>query len=232
MDTRGIMVKHLQLLGMNIANDSLREQLMYAQDALKDNRFHLFLTVSMHSLMAISSSEAGKQCVEQADLVIIDDQEILSVAGIVSAPRIREAAEHLFFEEFMKRVQRTGHTVYLAAARDAALDKMKEILNARYEKLQIVGEYSIERYPDDLDRMINEINSAAPDVILSVMPSPVQEEFLTGNRGKLLTKIWYGLGENYSLLVKRKGIGWRMKRLMHLERFKMHVNQYEESDDK
>ena len=226
------MIKQIQLLGMTIPNYSLREELQLAQDALRDERLRLLLTVSMQSLIKVSNSESQqvKECVEQADLIVVEDPEILSVAGINSSQRIREEEDHLFFTELLTRLQRGQQQVYLVASKNAALEKIREILKERYEKLHIVGQYSIEDYPDDLDRMINEINSAAPDVIISVMPTPQQEEFLVANRSKLLAKLWYGLGENYGLLMEKKGFGWRMKRLIHFGRFKMHVNHYEESE--
>ena len=224
------MIKQIQILGMTFPNYSLRDELQLAQEALRSERLCMFLTMSMQSLMKVSSSgsEEEKSFVEQADLIVVEDPEILSVAGITSNQRIREASDHLFFAELMKRLQRGQQQIYLVASKNAALEKIKEILGERYEKLHIVGQYSIEEYPDDLDRMINEINSAAPDVILSVMPTPGQEEFLMKNRSKLLAKLWYGLGENYNLLLAKKGFGWKMKRLIHLGRFKMHVNQYDE----
>ncbi len=224
------MIKQIQILGMTFPNYSLRDELQLAQEALRSERLCMFLTMSMQSLMKVSSSgsEEEKSFVEQADLIVVEDPEILSVAGITSNQRIREASDHLFFAELMKRLQRGQQQIYLVASKNAALEKIKEILGERYEKLHIVGQYSIEEYPEDLDRMINEINSAAPDVILSVMPTPDQEEFLMKNRSKLLAKLWYGLGENYSLLLEKKGFGWKMKRLIHLGRFKMHVNQYDE----
>ena len=224
------MIKQIQILGMTFPNYSLRDELQLAQEALRSERLCMFLTMSMQSLMKVSSSgsEEEKSFVEQADLIVVEDPEILSVAGITSNQRIREASDHLFFAELMKRLQRGQQQIYLVASKNAALEKIKEILGERYEKLHIVGQYSIEEYPEDLDRMINEINSAAPDVILSVMPTPGQEEFLMKNRSKLLAKLWYGLGENYSLLLEKKGFGWKMKRLIHLGRFKMHVNQYDE----
>lgn len=226
------MIKQIQLLGMTIPNYSLREELQLAQDALKDERLRLLLTVSMQSLVKVGNSQSQqiRECVEQADLVVVEDPEILSVAGITSSQRIREAQDHLFFTELMKRLLRGQQQIYLVASKNAALEKIQEILSDRYEKLHIVGQYSIEDYPDDLDRMINEINGAAPDVILSVMPTPQQEEFLVANRSKLLAKLWYGLGENYGLLMEKKGFGWRMKRLIHFGRFKMHVSHYEERE--
>lgn len=224
------MIKQIQLLGMTFLNYSLRDELQLAQEALHSERLCVFLTMSMQSLMKVNSnpSDEEKMFLEQADLIVVEDPEILSVAGITSSQRIREASDHLFFHEFVKRLQRGQQQVYLVAAKNDALEKIKEILAQRYEKLRIVGEYSIEEYPEDLERMINEINSAAPDVILSVMPTPQQDEFLMHNRSKLLAKLWYGLGESYDLLVQKKGFGWRMKRLIHFGKFKMHVNQYDD----
>lgn len=226
------MIKQIQLLGMTFSNYSLREELQLAQDALERENLQIFLTVSMQTLMkGAGTSELAKRCVEQADMVVIEDPEILSVAGITSSQRIREAEDHLFFTEFVKRLQSGQKNIYLVASKHVALEKIKEILAERYEKLKIVGQYSIEDYPEDLDRMINEINGIAPDVIISVMSTPQQEEFLMHNREKILAKLWYGLGENYSLLIEKKGICWRMRRLIHFGRFKLHVNNYE-SDDK
>lgn len=224
------MIKQIQLLGMEFPNYSLRDELQLAQEALWNDRLCLCLTMSMQSLMRVSSSESEdtKELVGQADMIVVEDPEILSVAGITSGQRIREASDHLFFKELLKRLQRGQKKVYLVGEKNAAVEKIKEILNEQYEKLQIVGQYSIEEYPEDLDRMINEINSAAPDVILSVMPTPTQEEFLVRNRSKLMAHLWYGLGENYGLLTAGRGFRWRMKRWIHFGKFKMHVNRYDE----
>ncbi len=227
------MIKQIQLLGMTFPNYSLRDELQLAQELLRGERLGITLTISMQSLMKVSSGdlEEEKAFVEQADLLVIEDPEILDVAGIVSGQRIREASEHLFFKEFLKRLQRMEKSLYLVAAKDAPLAQITEILTEHCSRLNILGSYSLEEYPEDYDRMINEINAAAPDVILSVLPTPMQEEFLLKNRSKLSAGLWYGLGENYGLLVEKKGLGWRMKHLIHLGRFKRHVNRYDEEGE-
>ena len=102
------MIKQIQLLGMTFPNYSLRDELQLAQEALKNDGLRVLLTVSMQSLVKAGSSESQqiKECVEQADLVAVEDPEILSVAGIHSSQRIHEAEDHLFFTELLKRLQR------------------------------------------------------------------------------------------------------------------------------
>ncbi len=224
------MAKKIRLLGLEFFNYPLREELQIAQEALDDEKLQIILTVSMQSLVKAGELRQVAECVEQADLVVADDPEILRAAGITSVQRIREAEDHLFFKELMKRLQRLQRRVYIAASRTAALEKALEVLAEHYEKLPIAGTYSIEEYPD-MDRMINEINSAAPDVILSVMPTPEQEEFLAENRGKLLARLWYGLGEDCGILLEKKGLLWRVRRLIRLGMFRMHVNEYEDGSD-
>ena len=42
--------------------------------------------------------------------------------------------------------------------------------------------------------VINNINLLAPDIIVSVLPSPKQEYFLLQNKVKLSARLWYGVG--------------------------------------
>lgn len=46
----------------------------------------------------------------------------------------------------------------------------------------------------DLEAVINDMNATTPDVIISVLPSPMQEQFLFEHRDKMNANIWYGIG--------------------------------------
>ena len=46
----------------------------------------------------------------------------------------------------------------------------------------------------DLEAVINDMNATTPDVIISVLPSPMQEQFLYEHRDKMNANIWYGIG--------------------------------------
>ena len=224
------MVKHIELMGMEIPNYSLREEITCVEEALKNTELNIFLTVSMEYLVLAGHENPVKDSIRQAKLLIIDDKEILSVAGIHSSQRIHEASEHVFFTEMMKRLVRSQREVFLVADTKEELNKARDILEGQFDRLRITGQYALEDHPDDYDHMINEMNGCAPDVILSIMDSPEQERFLMEHKGKIGAKIWYGLGMHYQQLIERKGFGWKLRKLIHFGRFKMHVNHYQESE--
>ena len=84
------MRKEIQILGLHFGSYSLREEMGFVQNAFADNRFHCILTVSMQTLLMAGTNPAVKDCVEQADLIVVDDAEILKQAKISSNQRNRE----------------------------------------------------------------------------------------------------------------------------------------------
>lgn len=225
------MKRAIQILGLNIDNYSLREELGFVQNAFADHRFRYILTVSMQTLLLTGTNPAVKDCVEQADLIVVDDVEILKQAKIYSNQRNREIEEQLFMKEFMKRMVRSERKLFLVAQTDRDVEKLKKFLSEKYEKLQIIGQYSIEACSGDLDHLINEINSASIDVVISVLPSPVKEEFLNDAKNKIDAKIWYSIGENYALQQEQMSLGMRIRYWFHKRWFKLHVNNYQETNN-
>ena len=225
------MRKEIQILGLHFGSYSLREEMGFVQNAFADNRFHCILTVSMQTLLMTGTNPAVKDCVEQADLIVVDDAEILKQAKISSNQRNREIEEQLFMKEFIKRMVRSERKLFLVAQTDADVEKLKKYLSDRYEKIQITGQYSIEACPGNLDHLINEINSASIDVVLSVLSSPVQEEFLNDARNKIDAKIWYSSGKNYASQEEPMSLGMRIRYWFHKRWFKLHVNNYQETNE-
>jgi N-acetylglucosaminyldiphosphoundecaprenol N-acetyl-beta-D-mannosaminyltransferase len=46
----------------------------------------------------------------------------------------------------------------------------------------------------ELDNLINEINAKTQEVVVSLLPSPMQEHFFLDYREKLSASLWYGAG--------------------------------------
>ena len=81
------MKRAIQILGLNIDNYSLREELGFVQNAFADHRFRYILTVSMQTLLLTGTNPAVKDCVEQADLIVVDDVEILKQANLFESKK-------------------------------------------------------------------------------------------------------------------------------------------------
>lgn len=192
------MVKKLEILGVRLDNYTVREAMLKIEVCWNNTIMSTVETISMDTLVKAQSDELVKNCIESLDLAIICDKEILKAAGLVSSQRMKETDEGEFLKEFLRRIVRNRRTVYLLGETDEQLGMIQEYLNEKYERIKVAGMYALSACNGDYDAVINEINIATPDAILSVIPTPQQEYFLKEHKEKLNAKIWYGLGQDYA----------------------------------
>lgn len=197
------MVKKIEILGISLDNYTVKEAMLQIEDYWTYTKMSTVETISMETLVKAQTDDLLKICIENLDLAIICDKEILKAAGVTSAQRMRETAENEFFNEFMKQVMRSHRTVYLLGDTSEQTKLLQSFLKESYGKLKIAGTYALSECSGDYDAVINEVNIAVPDLILSVIPIPKQEYFLQEHKGKFNAKVWYGLGEHYA---NRRGV--------------------------
>lgn len=225
------MVKKIRLLGMVIDNFSLREEVMQGEEFYNRSELNIIRTISMKMLSMAADDQVIRDGITQADLLIVGDEEILTEAGIYSNQRLREASEHGFMQEYLKRMSRCGRQIFLVAKDWEELEMLQEYLNVTYEKMQIVGSYVLEECGGDYDMVVNEINAAAPDVLLSVLGSPEEEEFLLEAKAKIGARVWYSLGEDYNDTEGRLPFVMRFRQLIHRGKFKNVIHHYEDGNE-
>lgn len=204
------MIEKIEIAGIRLDNYTVREALELIEGYWDNTVMNTVEAISMKLLMAAREDEQLRQSVESFDLGILDDRELLRAAGITSPQRIRETEEHQFLGEFMKRLERDSRTVCLVGSTTEQVDALKEFLLEYYEGVKVVGIQALEVCQGDVDRLVNEINTVSPDVVLSVLPTPRQEYFLMENRSRMNASIWYGLGQDYAVA----GSSFPLKRLI------------------
>ncbi len=222
------MVNKIRLLGMEIENYSLREEVLRGEAFIDQGELNIIRTISMKLLSMAADNRLVRDSIGQADLLIIGDKEILMEAGIHSSQRLREASEFIFMKEYLKRMSYSQRRVFLVAADSGKLGTLQEYLDTAYEKLQIAGKCILEESAGIYDNIINEINASAPEAVLSVLESPQEENFLLEAGTRLNAKVWYSLGEHYHDPQGRPSICMRLQQLIHKGRFKNKVHNYED----
>lgn len=222
------MVKKIRLIGMEMDNFTLQEEMMQSEAFYDRQELNIIRTVSIKMLSLAADSQAVRDGIRQADLLVVGDREILTEAGIYSSRRLREASEHGFMREFLSRMISRQSSFFLIAKNQDKLADFREFLNTEYENMMIAGNYLLDGCGGDYDMMVNEINAASPDVVLSVLPSPQEDMFLLGEKDKIRARVWYSLSTDYKNVKKRPSFLFRFQQLIHRERFKNAVHHYED----
>ena len=168
-----------------------------------------------------------KHLILSALMTVIFLVNTFMVFGVIQKPCENVyAEENDFSDEFLKRVERNRKSVFIIGETQGAVDEFTQELREEYPKLVLAGAAATENCVGDLEGVINEMNAATPDVIISIIPSPGQEHFLVEHRDKINANLWYGIGgfEVHRKRSRIKGFFWN---LIHRVRLKNSIEKYE-----
>lgn len=220
------MLKKIDILGIEVDNYTVREAMMQVENYLDNTIMNTIETIDMKMLELAGQDETVRACIEQLDLAVIGEKEILIAADVHSSQRLSETINHDFFREFIKRIIRNHKRVFLLAETIAQEEQLEHFLVGKYEQIEVAGHCAIEEKSNDFESVVNEINSASADVIFSILPSPLQEQFLTENKSKLYAKIWYGLSSDYAPRSRISRISQIAGRLIHKKKLQSKLHKY------
>ena len=189
------MEKHFHLAGVKLKNINTREALSRVDKAFYEERFLTLGEVNRRTLYLAGENPSVRNLIEALDITIIGESEILEAAKEHGMRRQFEIDNRVFFYQFYRRMERSNRRVLLLGETKESVMKAVALLREEFPKLNICKAYSLERYLGDEDGIVNDINAASTDVIVSILPSPRQEYFLATHKNQLAATIWYGMGE-------------------------------------
>lgn len=219
------MIKTIDFAGIELDNYTVRETIMQIEKQMSDHGFHTIEEVNMDMLMLVETDEMVREALTTVEHTVIAEAGILDAVGANSYQRKHEIEHHDFFFEMMKRIERNHKTVFLIGDSPERTQGMFDQIKELYPKCEISSMEALDECRGATDAVVNEINSYTPDVILSILPSPQQEQFLVENREKLSAGLWYGIGD-MKLQKSRGRIAGGIRNLIRTHKLEKRLHQY------
>lgn len=225
------MENRKELAGVRVDNCCLQDALCKIETYLNNECLNIVETINMKTIVAAGEDERVRRCLDEMDLVIPSNKEILEELGITSGQRLHDAESNQFLHEFLKRVRRGKHSVYLLAETKSQMESLGSYLEEAYDgHLYICGSYAFEDCPANAEHAVNEINSVAPHVILAMLPTPMQEIFIYEHHHMLNAKIWFGIGAESNLFANPRNPRRIYHRILARHKMKRQIQSYETED--
>ena len=224
------MEKYFHLAGVRLKNISTREALSQVDRAFYEERFLTLGEVNRKTLYLMGENPVVRNLMEELDITIIGESEILEVAKEHGLRRQFEIDNRVFLYQFYRRMERSNRKVLLLGETTESVLKEVACLREEFPKLNICKAYALERYQEDEDAAVNDINAVSTDVIVSVLPSPRQEYFLANHKDKLAATIWYGMGEGKFQKPKYQWCKQIVKRY-RVYKLKQYIRRYEKGKE-
>jgi N-acetylglucosaminyldiphosphoundecaprenol N-acetyl-beta-D-mannosaminyltransferase len=134
------------------------------------------------------------EIIKSCDLVSADGQAIVWAARVLGTPLPERVAGIDLMHELMAAAAERGKSVYVLGARDEVLAVALDKLTRRYPGLRVAGARNGYFGDDDVDQVVADIRSAAPDMLFVAMSSPRKEYFLADHMPRLGVPFAMGVG--------------------------------------
>ena len=226
-----IMIKTIDIMGITLNNNYTRDQILETEKYFQSP---LMQTVELISTeMILQALEDPRLCewVGELDLPIMGDADLYDVLALDSQTRRREAGEHRFVDEFLKRMERERRSLYVLSDDQSVLDVFLEKVRTNFPKLRIIASDVIEvASVAVMDEIINRINGETPDAVCSLISSPLQEEILHEHKQKINARMWLGLGQITYGHQRQGGLKAVVRRQMAKAKLKRRITEHQKTE--
>lgn len=150
--------------------------------------------VTLDMLMQGKDDPAWKEDTKEIDMVLPGESEILEAAKITDRNLLKDVANQTFLKMFLHYLRRNKKRVFLIAQSEKELISLEEVMEKYHTGIAAVGNGILGSEGKSEEDIINDVNGAETDCIISALPSPAQENFISRNKSLLNARIWLGCG--------------------------------------
>jgi N-acetylglucosaminyldiphosphoundecaprenol N-acetyl-beta-D-mannosaminyltransferase len=209
-----MLAEYERIAGFSVTSAGLARCLALVEEWLEPGTrppaSRYFVCANPHSLEIARADRDFATALREADLVIPDGIGVV-LASRLTGGRIRERVTGMMcFLGACELLDARGGGVYFVGSTEPVLERMAGRLAVDYPRIRIAGmtapPFAPSIPPRVNDRLIDDINSAGPDVVWVGMTAPKQEKWIHQNRHRVRTKFLGPIGaafDFYAGTVKR-----------------------------
>ena len=198
------MNEKIQVLGLGIDNLTAKEAVKSVVSYMETEPVSVVEMVTMNTLGKFQQDEMAKEMFESFDIALASDKGMLEAVGITDERRLKEVDELLFIKMVMRFLHKNSARVFLLAEDEADVQKLEIYMQEDYSNIQVVDKATLEENGASDDMLLNLLNAAEAECILSALPSPTEEQFIYRNKSLVNAKVWLGFGNLLDELKKEK----------------------------
>lgn len=190
----------VDILGVSFDNISCIEALDRLLKFLNTEDNHLLITPNPEIVMRAQEDNELMEILHKADLVIPDGVGIVIVSKMLKR-RVKERVTGFdLIENLFNVIKDTDKTVYMFGADPGVAEKAKLNIEKKFKNLKVVGTH--DGYFDEVEeeKIIKEIQSLRPDVLLVGLGCPKQEKWIYKNKHQLPVNISAAVGGIFDVM--------------------------------
>ena len=198
------MNKKIQVLGLEIDNLTAKDAVKSVVSYMNAEPVSVVEMVTMNTLGKFQQDETASEIFQTFDMALASDKGILEAAGVRDERCLKEVDDMLFVKMVMRFLHKNSARVFLLAEDEADLHKLQMYMQDDYPNIQVVDKATMEENGASDDMLLNLVNGAEAECILSALPSPIEEQFIFRNKSLVNARMWLGFGNLLDELKREK----------------------------
>ena len=188
------MEEKIKVLGVELDCLTAKEAMINVLQFFENDALDAVELISMNMLMNGQDDPQWQEMTGRLQMLLPGEAEILEAAQVGDRTKVKDAGERTFLKMFMKYLQKSHKRVFLLAESEEEMLRVEDAVRHFNRGIRFTGHALLQPQDNLEENVINDINGTETDCILSVLPSPYQEEFIARNRPLLNAKVWLGCG--------------------------------------
>ena len=205
------MNEQIKVLGLRIDNYAAKDAVKHVMSYLGTEPVNVVEMITMNTIGKFQQDETAGQLFDDIDIALAGDKGILQAAGVKDERRLKEVEELLFIKMIMRVLHKNSTKVFLLAEDNQDLQKLEIYMHEDYANIQIIGQATMEESSISDDKLLNLVNGAEAECILSALSSPTEEYFVCRNKALINARVWLGMGNMLDELKKEKSTFQKLK---------------------
>lgn len=181
----------ITIMGIPIRVFSLEAFAEWMKEALTGNRMNTVFLMTIPILEHTMKDDAYAANLKKATLRIPGEEALL--LHHAETMRRKKIATDYRCLRYAIQQQTQGTTMYIVGDNEQRIKRYMQYCSQMYPQIEVVGAYclNVELTPE---LIINDINIAAPDMVIVMLDSPFQENWIMENASKMCTSVCVGIG--------------------------------------
>lgn len=150
----------------------------------------VMLTLHVDMIMKLQKDRDFYELLPKFDVVTCDSQILTTAARLLGTPLQQRVSGSDYFPHFYMRYKDDpGVTIFICGGAPGVADLARDRINAKVGRRMVVGTAAptreFDRSPEEIDRIVSEINRSEATVLLVGLGGGRQEKFIFANRDRL-----------------------------------------------
>ncbi|WP_336825450.1 WecB/TagA/CpsF family glycosyltransferase [Sporosarcina sp. USHLN248] len=229
-----------KVLGVDVNTENYDELIPKLFQNIEDKKKSLVVAINPEKLMKAKDDPRLHALLNRAEFQIPDGIGVIIASKLQKGNITSRVTGVDMMDRIVREAARTKKPIFLYGARPGVAETAAEKLIETYPDLIVAG--TQDGYEKDVNKVIQKINEAKPDILFVAMGSPKQELWIEQYRDQLHPTLYQGVGGSFDVLagnVKRApaafqkvGAEWlyrllkepsRLKRQMNLPKFLLEI---------